>query len=249
MADSKLTALTENTTPSKDDLIYLVDNPGGSPISKKVTMANLVGGWIGVADTWTYVNAFQVTIPAGGTSFYSVGDKIRLTQTTVKYFSVVAVADTLLTITAGTSYTLANAAISAVAYSKATNPVGWPEWFNFTSTVSGSTGSAGTYAETVYQSRFSVSGRTCKVVISKIITNLGSWTGSVLVQKPVTTTNSTNVLMHGMVIDGGTITPRGYIIGTNDGSFNFHSAWGTAALGWAALATSDWVLIDCFYEI
>jgi hypothetical protein len=55
MAASKLTALTANTTVSTDDLLYTVDDPGGTPASKKVTFDNLqksitvVGGASGVS--------------------------------------------------------------------------------------------------------------------------------------------------------------------------------------------------------
>ena len=36
MADQKLTALTEATTVTTDDLLYVVDDPAGSPASKKM---------------------------------------------------------------------------------------------------------------------------------------------------------------------------------------------------------------------
>lgn len=42
MADSKLTGLTANTTPALTDLLYLVDDPGGTPLSQKITVANLL---------------------------------------------------------------------------------------------------------------------------------------------------------------------------------------------------------------
>jgi hypothetical protein len=41
MADNKITALTEDTAPLSTDLVMTVDDPGGSPINKKVTIANL----------------------------------------------------------------------------------------------------------------------------------------------------------------------------------------------------------------
>jgi hypothetical protein len=41
LADTKLTALTADATPSSDDLIYTVNDPGGTPASRKVTIANL----------------------------------------------------------------------------------------------------------------------------------------------------------------------------------------------------------------
>ena len=40
MADSKLTALTAATTSTGDDLIYLVDDPSGTPASYKITKDN-----------------------------------------------------------------------------------------------------------------------------------------------------------------------------------------------------------------
>lgn len=54
MAAAKLTGLSAITTVSADDLIYAVDDPGGTPASKKVTFDNLqksitvVGGASGV---------------------------------------------------------------------------------------------------------------------------------------------------------------------------------------------------------
>lgn len=41
MADSKLSALTALTTPTPDDLLYVVDDPAGIATSKKITFGNL----------------------------------------------------------------------------------------------------------------------------------------------------------------------------------------------------------------
>ena len=65
-------------------------------------------------------------MPAGAASKYNAGDRIKLTQTTVKYFIVTAVADTVLTLYGGTDYTLIDAAISANYYSHSKSPVGFP---------------------------------------------------------------------------------------------------------------------------
>lgn len=51
MADTKTTALTAMTTPVGTDLIYVVDDPGGTPASQKVTFANSWTNYYkGVAD-------------------------------------------------------------------------------------------------------------------------------------------------------------------------------------------------------
>ena len=42
MANSKITALTELTSVAGEDLVAIVDDPSGTPTSKKITKANLV---------------------------------------------------------------------------------------------------------------------------------------------------------------------------------------------------------------
>lgn len=42
MADTKLTALAELVTVVSTDIFYVVDDPGGTPLSKKVTQANIL---------------------------------------------------------------------------------------------------------------------------------------------------------------------------------------------------------------
>jgi len=41
MADTKITALTELTTPDDEDVLAIVDDPSGTPASRKITVANL----------------------------------------------------------------------------------------------------------------------------------------------------------------------------------------------------------------
>lgn len=43
MADTKLTGLSELSIPSLEDLFYTVDDPGGTPISNKLTAARMLG--------------------------------------------------------------------------------------------------------------------------------------------------------------------------------------------------------------
>lgn len=44
MSDIKVTALSEEATPISTDIVMLIDDPGGSPVSKKTTIANLTKG-------------------------------------------------------------------------------------------------------------------------------------------------------------------------------------------------------------
>ena len=42
MANEKVSALTELTGASKSDILYVVDDPGGSPVSRKITISNFM---------------------------------------------------------------------------------------------------------------------------------------------------------------------------------------------------------------
>ena len=121
-----------------------VDTLEAADTSLGTRATNLESGWTAVGDTWTYASATTINVPSGAASKYQKGDKIKLTQTTVKYFYIITVADTLLTVTGGSDYTVANAVISAISYSHQENPLGFPQWFNFTGTTTGITETSGT---------------------------------------------------------------------------------------------------------
>lgn len=163
MADLKITELTENTTPIGTDLIPIVDDPGGTPSTQKITLANLgiIDGWIPASETWTYASASTITVPSGAVSKYKKGDKIKWTQTTVKYGTIVAVADTLLTIQVNTDYTVANSAISANYYSHALSPIGFPGYFNIGTPTFTSTGTAFSNQPTSHNWKVVLIGNTC----------------------------------------------------------------------------------------
>lgn len=43
MADKKVTQLTALTNPANNDLLLIIDDPSGSPVSKKITLEDLLG--------------------------------------------------------------------------------------------------------------------------------------------------------------------------------------------------------------
>lgn len=104
---------------------------------------NTMDGWVEPDETWTYASATTFTVSGDLTARYSVGDKIRLTQTTAKYFYVAGVSFgsgvTTLTVNGGAAYSLANAAITSPSYSKMKTPNGFP-FPNFVSNVIASVG-------------------------------------------------------------------------------------------------------------
>lgn len=109
---------------------------GPSPLAELYNQT-ISAGWMPAFETWAYASATTITVPSGAATKYSVGDKIKLTQSTVKYFYVTAVADTVLTVTGGSDYTVDNAAITSNYYSKASSPVGFPDRFIYTATWTG----------------------------------------------------------------------------------------------------------------
>lgn len=128
-------------------------------------------GWVDdTAETWTYAS-FTAGPPAVGTFTvagdlrfkYTVGTRVKLTQTTAKYFVVCAAptfagGNTTVSICGGTDYTLANAAISANYHSYVVNPQGYPTWFTFAPAVTGLTSIIANYA------KFCAVGQECTVV-------------------------------------------------------------------------------------
>ena len=91
-------------------------------------------GWIEVFETWTYASAdaptFTFTVVGDKSTKYYPGMRIKLTQTTVKYFIITKVVysspNTTVTVYGGTDYTLANEAIIYPYYSSAKAPAGFP---------------------------------------------------------------------------------------------------------------------------
>lgn len=139
-------------------------------------------GWTSVSDTWSYASASTITVPSGAASLYQKGDKIKLTQTTVKYFYIIGVADTVLTITGGTSYTLVSAAISDISVSHQNTPVGFPQSMNYTPTITSGGGTPTTVTATC---KFSIAGDQCKIYEVVTMTNAGTASGEVLSTLPV----------------------------------------------------------------
>jgi len=139
MANKKISDLTAQTAPQPTDLAEIEEVAVAA--SKKSTLAQLVtsgligwGGWIAANQAWGYSAADKILVPSGAASIYSVGDKLRFGQYATyagyRYFSVVKVEDTVLTVTGGSDYPIANSAITVPFYSKASSPVGFPDYFN-----------------------------------------------------------------------------------------------------------------------
>lgn len=98
---------------------------------------NMTQGWSAITDSWSYASASTITVPSGAASYYQKGDKLKFSNTGTKYVNIISVADTVLTVTGGTDYTVANSAISDIYISRADKPFGWPTHFNWSPTLTG----------------------------------------------------------------------------------------------------------------
>lgn len=126
--DTKLITGTPDTT----NLPLIQFNSDGDAVGSDIKPSAIFSGWIdALGETWAYISATTFTVDADVTNKYSVGMKIRLTQTTVRYFIITAVSAysggyTTITVYGGTDYTLANAAITSPYYSTVKSPFGFP---------------------------------------------------------------------------------------------------------------------------
>lgn len=145
--------------------------------------ASVDTGWREVSDSWTYASATSVTVPSDATTKYSVGDRIKFSQSGTKYFYVTAVAATTLTLSGGSDYTVANASITDVYYSKAASPLGFPAWFTFSTTYAGFSGNP------TSTNRFKIDGRTVTMTIHPTANGTSNATTFTLTA-PVTSSNA-----------------------------------------------------------
>jgi len=196
----KLSALnTESTFASSDYLVKVKSAGGGDVLVLLSDFVSAAGaawdGWAADTKTWTYVSATSFKISGQNvTSQFPVGTKIKLTQTTDKYFYVTSSTfstDTTVNITGGSDYSLANAAITSPMYSYMDTPQGFPTEFNYTPTfvnwTIGTGGNAGT------QGKFRMVGAEVSGRIVSVLGSSGASVGTIVTAtaptaiKPVST--------------------------------------------------------------
>jgi hypothetical protein len=205
-------------------------------------------GWSFSTDTWVYVNttSFKI-VGTNKTSFFVPGTEIKLVQSSAwKYFYVVSSTystDTVVTVTGGSDFSLADSTITQPSYSYSCPP-DFPVWFNHAETWAGFSTAP---ADGV--SRFKVEGR-------QVIWNLFRGTAGTsnanncTATLPITAKTLTGYLVgfKGISTDGGIVYDdgsRGYII-TGGTVANFCRA--NSPTGWATSGDKNFVGL-IFYEI
>jgi hypothetical protein len=119
-------------------------------------------GWIPSNDVWTQASGNSFTISGvDRTSAYTPGTRIKCTNNSTTFYGVVVSSsfstDTTVILAANDDYSLANSAITVPSYSYAENPQGYPDWFNYTPTITGATGSP------IGNAKFKLDGKSCTV--------------------------------------------------------------------------------------
>jgi len=138
-------------------------------------------GWNVLGATLTYASASTINTNVDLTGIIGIGDKVKFTQTTVKYFVVTAITSSLITFAANTDYVVANAAITSKYYSHSESPFGFPQWFNFTPVFNNVTLGNGSVL-----GKFNISNKIANVYASIVFGSTTSITGNVNINAPVT---------------------------------------------------------------
>lgn len=206
--------------------------------SNIVVLQTEKSGWI-VAGTMTYASANTITVASGAALIYRKGDRLRLKQGAgYKYFYIITVADTLLTVTGGSDFTVANATITDMYYSHEITPVGFPEYFNWAATPTNLTVGAGGTLIT----RFTINNTTVNYNVL-FVYGSGSAVGTVpSISLPLTPAyvSPNNI----EILDSGTAAFYGIMIATLSNSLVFKRYDGVAI---TATAPMTWTTNDSFY--
>lgn len=228
-----------------------VDYPQAGHINQ---FKELDGGWIPATGTWSYASANTITIPTNGTTTYNKGMRIRFKQGAgYKYYATAGIAATTLTTFVNTDYVVANSAITDVYYSFDVSPYGYPDLFTRTATgiVSGSGGSAGAYAQSGASAMYKVDGSTVTEFISLAVTNVGSWSGDVIISTAVASAASEVGFLFGGVWASSAIPSANKGLPTVGGASNsikYVATVGSAFLQWSGMAANDTVLFRDSYR-
>jgi hypothetical protein len=83
MADKKVTQLTALTSPANNDLLLIIDDPSGSPVSKKITLEDLLGNSNQLVVTVINVRATGEGTFAANNITLDANNNITLTRGTV----------------------------------------------------------------------------------------------------------------------------------------------------------------------
>lgn len=124
MADQKLTQLATLAAASADDIFYVVDDPGGSPVAKKITQAALTALQADQETGTSLVNWVAPGVQQYHPSAAKCWLKAGLTGNILASYNITSLTDTgtgVLTITIGTDFSGADwACLATIGFASTT---------------------------------------------------------------------------------------------------------------------------------
>lgn len=194
-------------------------------------------GWVYPTDAWSYASASTFTIAGDLTDRIGVGTKLKFTQTTAKYFYVLSASysapNTTVTIITNADYTLVNAAMTSVGYSNANSPVGFPQWFNWTPTV---TGFSANPTGTAY--RFHITGRACTILVYQLTPGTSNAT-TLTISAPVTNATTVYMIPSAYITDNSAALTAPGLVSINAASATINCYKTLAAGAWTGSGTKS----------
>jgi len=215
-------------------------------------------GWGLRHETWTRTGNHTFTISGDFTTVFRKGAKVRYKDGgSYEYGTVasssVAAGTTTVNLIVNSDYAMAAATITDRYVSYIDNPEGFPSYFAYASTVSGTGGSAGAYAETNRMSIFSVRGTSVHVHVEKQITALGSWTGNLQMLIPVAggAAYSGGIHYHPSLWANAAApnAPKAFIAIYNTTTSAFLDALNSSFYTFAEMAANDTIVVHAIYEM
>lgn len=178
-------------TTSEADILDIQDNI--TNIDSLILQLQIT--WVGITETLTYASATTMTAVGDLTSKFQKGDKIRVTQTTDKFFYLIGVSEsggiTTFTLAGGDDYSLVDATITNPCYSRSDNPFGFPSKFSWRPTLTASGSMTWTVASIDHAYFHIVNGWLIGQVRLRGTTG-GTASNQLRFTMPVPTTNITN---------------------------------------------------------
>ena len=212
--------------------------------------SQLINGWNELG-ALTRASDTTATLSGNWTDRLQKGDKLWWKSNGVsRYNYIIGISysspNTTITITGGYKSTANDSrfesgkTITEPRYSKAENPQGFPDWFSYTPTLTGTGGSAGTYAQDNAYGKFKISGKSCSVQASLRMTNVGSWSGYIRLTLPVDTSAHSNAYqIEGRIVAYNSLATKAFARGLIGNQVAF-----TAQIFYADYNT--WTANDCF---
>jgi hypothetical protein len=203
------------------------------------SVAIIESGWTAVPATLTYASATTINTSVDLTSYIGVGDKLKLTQTSVKYFYVTAITNSLITVTGGSDYTVESKTITSPSYSHQESPIGFPQWFNYVPSLTNIT--VGTGSTLI--AKFCLQGKKCTMSVYLKLGTGGSFgEGEATIGLPITSSDL-DFIGSAYALDSGTAHFGGISVNSATTYLSCYNTASTAS-GWRSVVPFTWTVND-----